>query len=163
MNQQGHKVARCTVERLMREPGMQGSARNRHVITTIPGGQVHRAPDLVAAAPNRCLVADFTHIRVWSATVYFAFVMNTLSHRIVNWSATTVKETVFVLDAPEMELWQRDRDQPPARTGKLRGAEEQHAGARRADLGVQVPKRTIYFSARPKSSRRPSARRPRPP
>jgi putative transposase len=34
------------------------------VITTLPGGQVERAPDrldrdFVAAAPNRCWVADF--------------------------------------------------------------------------------------------------------
>ncbi|MFJ7181088.1 IS3 family transposase [Streptomyces massasporeus] len=44
LNRQGHAVARCTVERLMREFGIQGAVRGKLVITTIPGGQVQRAP-----------------------------------------------------------------------------------------------------------------------
>ncbi|WP_393101724.1 IS3 family transposase [Streptomyces sp. LN325] len=124
LNRQGHEVARCTVERLMRELGIQGAVRGKRVITTIPGGQVERAPnlvdrDFVAAAPNRCWVADFTHVKTWSATVYVAFVVDTFSRRIVGWSAATVKETVFVLDALEMAVWQRDRDQQAVQPGKL--------------------------------------------
>ncbi|MER6532203.1 IS3 family transposase [Streptomyces sp. NPDC001508] len=124
LNRQGHAVARCTVERLMRELGIQGAVRGKRVITTIPGGQAERAPDLVdrdfvAAAPNRCWVADFTHVKTWSATVYVAFVVDTFSRRIVGWSAATVKETVFVLDALEMAVWQRDRDQHPVQPGEL--------------------------------------------
>lgn len=124
LNRQGHAVARCTVERLMRELGIQGAVRGKRVITTIPGGQVQRAPDLVdrdfaAAAPNRRWVADFTHVKTWSATVYVAFVVDTFSRRIVGWSAATVKETVFVLDALEMAIWQRDRDQQSVQPGEL--------------------------------------------
>ncbi|MFL4909701.1 IS3 family transposase [Streptomyces sp. MMS24-I2-30] len=124
LKRQGHAVARCTVERLMRELGIQGAVRGRRVITTIPGGQVQRTPDLVdrdfvAAAPNRCWVADFTHVKTWSATVYVAFVVDTFSRRIVGWSAATVKETVFVLDALEMAIWQRDRDQQSVQPGEL--------------------------------------------
>ncbi|MGW4985223.1 IS3 family transposase [Streptomyces mirabilis] len=124
LNQQGHAVARCTVERLMRELGIQGAVRGKRVITTIPGGQVQRAPDLVdrdlvAFAPNRCWVADFTHVKTWSATVYVAFVVDTFSRRIVGWSAATVKEPVFVPDALEMAIWQRDRDQQSVQPGEL--------------------------------------------
>ncbi|MEV5012842.1 IS3 family transposase, partial [Streptomyces sp. NPDC055692] len=66
LSRQGHAVARCTVERLMRELGIQGAVRGKRVITTIPGGQVERAPDLVdrdfvAGAPNRCWVLVNTH------------------------------------------------------------------------------------------------------
>jgi putative transposase len=94
------------------------------VITTLPGGQSDRAPDLVdrdfvAGAPNRCWVADFTHVRTWASVVYVAFVVDTFSHRIVGWSVATVKETVFVLDALEMAIWQRDRDEHPVRPGEL--------------------------------------------
>jgi putative transposase len=104
LNRQGHAVARCTVERLMRELGITGAVRGKKVITTLPGGQAERAPDLldrdfVAAAPNRCWVADFTHVKTWAGVVYVAFVVDTFSRRIVGWSAATVKETVFVLDA----------------------------------------------------------------
>ncbi|WP_405417556.1 IS3 family transposase [Streptomyces microflavus] len=124
LNRQGQGVARCTVERLMRELGIAGAVRGRRVITTLPGGQVERAPDLldrdfVAGAPNRCWVADFTHVKTWSGVVYVAFVVDTFSRRIVGWAAATVKETVFVLDALEMAIWQRDRDQHPVQPGEL--------------------------------------------
>ncbi|MCX5317762.1 IS3 family transposase [Streptomyces sp. NBC_00154] len=124
LNRQGHEVARCTVERLMRELGITGVVRGKRVITTVPGGQVERAPDLVdrnfvAAAPNRCWVADFTHVKTWSGVVYIAFVVDTFSRRIVGWSVATTKETQLVLDALEMALWQRDRDQIPYTKGEL--------------------------------------------
>ncbi|MEU7468871.1 IS3 family transposase [Streptomyces sp. NPDC044984] len=118
LNRQGQAVARCTVERLMRELGITGAVRGRRVITMLPGGQAGRAPDLVdrdfvAGAPNRCWVADSTHVKTWAGVVYVAFAVDTFSRRIVGWSAATVKETVFVLDAPEMAIWQRDRYQHP--------------------------------------------------
>ncbi|WP_329347122.1 DDE-type integrase/transposase/recombinase [Streptomyces microflavus] len=96
MHRQGRPVARCTVERLMRELGITGAVRGRKIITTIPDSAVERAPDLldrnfVAAAPNRCWVADFTHVKTWSAVVYVAFVVDTFSRRIVGWSAATSK------------------------------------------------------------------------
>lgn len=124
LKRQGHEVARCTVERLMRELGVQGAVRGRRVITTIPGGQAGRAPDLVdrdfvAGAPNRCWAADFTHVKTFAGVVYVAFVVDTFSRRIVGWSAARVKETVFVLDALEMAIWQRDRDQHPIQPGEL--------------------------------------------
>ncbi|MFE9614329.1 IS3 family transposase, partial [Streptomyces sp. NPDC006012] len=124
LNRQGRRVARCTVERLMRELGITGAVRGKLVITTLPGGQAERAPDLldrdfVAAAPNRFWVADFTHVKTWAHVVYVAFAVDTFSRRIVGWSAATVKETVFVLDALEMAVWQRHRDQHPVSPGKL--------------------------------------------
>ncbi|WP_393096896.1 IS3 family transposase [Streptomyces sp. LN325] len=124
LHRQGHVVARCTVERLMRELGIAGAIRGKKVITTSPDTAVERAPDLldrkfVASAPNRCWVADFTYVSTWSGVVYVAFVVDTFSRRIVGWSAATSKETRLVLDALEMALWQRDRDQHPHRRGEL--------------------------------------------
>ncbi|MFD1313901.1 IS3 family transposase, partial [Streptomyces kaempferi] len=124
LHRQGHVVARCTVERLMRELGIAGAIRGKKVITTSPDTAVERAPDLldrkfVASAPNRCWVADFTYVSTWSGVVYVAFVVDTFSRRIVGWSAATSKETRLVLDALEMALWQRDRDQHPHRKGEL--------------------------------------------
>ncbi|WP_327371568.1 IS3 family transposase [Streptomyces sp. NBC_01217] len=115
LRRQGHRVARCTVERLMRELGIAGAVRGKKVITTIRDHAAERVPDLldrdfVAPAPNRCWVADFTHIAAWARTVYVAFVVDTFSRRIVGWSAATSKETQLVVDALEMGLWQRDRE-----------------------------------------------------
>jgi putative transposase len=130
LNRRGHGVARCTVERLMRELGLAGAVRGKKVVTTVPDKAAQRAPDLldrdfVAPAPNRCWVADFTHVATWSGVVYVAFVVDTFSRRIVGWSAATSKETRLVLDALEMALWQRDRDQQP----HVRGALIHHSDA----------------------------------
>ncbi|WP_328565072.1 IS3 family transposase [Streptomyces coelicoflavus] len=121
---QGHIVARCTVERLMRELGVTGAVRGKKVITTMADSSVERAPDLldrtfVAPAPNRCRVADFTHVSTWSGVVYVAFVVDTFSRRIVGWAAALSKETRLVLDALDMALWQRDRDEHPYQRGEL--------------------------------------------
>ena len=114
LNRRGQNVARCTVERLMRELGLSGAVRGKKVRTTIPDPSAERAPDLVkrqfvAGAPNRCWVADFTHVPAYVGTVYVAFVVDTFSRRIVGWSAATNKQTPLVLGALEMGLWQRDR------------------------------------------------------
>ncbi|MFD8514385.1 IS3 family transposase [Streptomyces antimycoticus] len=124
LNRQGHAVARCTVERLMRELGITGAVRGKKVITTIAGPAAWRAPDLldrdfVASAPNRCWVADFTHVAAWSGVVHVAFVVDTFSRRIVGWSASTSKETQLVLGSLEMALWQRDREGRPHTPGLL--------------------------------------------
>ncbi|MDL5206553.1 IS3 family transposase [Streptomyces sp. ALI-76-A] len=124
LSRQGHAVARCTVERLMRELGITGAVRGKKVITTIIDPAAERAPELldrdfVASAPNRCWVADFTHVATWNGVVYLAFVVDTFSRRIVGWSAATTKETRLVLDALEMALWQRDRDGFPRAQGEL--------------------------------------------
>jgi putative transposase len=115
LNRRGEKVTRCTVERLMRELGLEGAVRGRKVRTTVPDPAAERAPDLVkrifvAPEPNRCWVADFTYVQAYSGTVYVAFVVDTFSRRIVGWSAATSKATPLVLGALEMGLWQRDRE-----------------------------------------------------
>ncbi|MFF3691624.1 IS3 family transposase [Streptomyces sp. NPDC002187] len=45
LNRQGHAVARCTVERLMRELGLAGAVRGKKVITTVTDPAAGRAPD----------------------------------------------------------------------------------------------------------------------
>jgi putative transposase len=90
LNRQGRAVARCTVERLMRELGITGAVRGRKVITTLADAAATRAPDLldrdfVADAPNRTWIADFTHVAAWAGTVYVAFVVDTFSRRILGW------------------------------------------------------------------------------
>ncbi|GAB2865207.1 hypothetical protein GCM10022221_76840 [Actinocorallia aurea] len=124
LHRQGRPVTRCTVERLVREIGISGSVRGKKHITTVSDPSAARAPDLldrdfVAAAPNRCWVADFTHVAAWAGVVYVAFVVDTFSRRIVGWAASTSKQTRLVLDALEMGLWQRDRDGHPHQRGSL--------------------------------------------
>lgn len=114
LRRRGHRVARCTVERLMRQAGLAGVVRGRKIRTTVSDPGSERASDLVnrdftAARPNRCWVADFTHVAAWSGVVYVAFVVDVYSRAIVGWAAATNKRTPLVLAALDMGLWRRDR------------------------------------------------------
>lgn len=67
LRRDGIEVARCTVERLMRQTGLAGAVRGRRIRTTVSAGDGHRAGDLVnrdfrAEGPNRLWVADFTYV-----------------------------------------------------------------------------------------------------
>lgn len=112
---EGIDVARCTVERLMRQNGLRGVVRGKRVRTTIPDDAAERPVDLVdrnftAAGPNVLWVADFTYVMTFSGTVYVAFIIDVFSRRIVGWKADTSMKTSLVLDTLEMALWVRARD-----------------------------------------------------
>lgn len=76
LNREGIAVARCTVERLMHELGLQGVRRGgatRHTTTSDPAAA--RPADLVERQfsprrPDATWVADFTYVATWSGTVY---------------------------------------------------------------------------------------------
>jgi putative transposase len=109
----GRPVARCTVERLMRELGLRGARRGRPTITTRADRHSERAPDLVdrnftAARPNQLWVVDLTYVPTWSGTVFTAFVSDVFSRRIVGWRCASSMPTELPLDALEMALWTRE-------------------------------------------------------
>ena len=88
LNREGIAVARCTVERLMREMGLEGARRGRRRRTTIPDSRAARPADLVQRQftpqrPDRLWVADFTYVATWSGTVYVAFVLDAYCRRIL--------------------------------------------------------------------------------
>ena len=113
LRREGHDVARCTVERLMREMGLQGVTRGRKKRTTIPADQNHRRLDLVqrrfqADRPNQLWVADFTYVATWSNFVYTAFVIDVFSRMIVGWRVSSSMSAELTLDALEQALWARE-------------------------------------------------------
>jgi putative transposase len=114
LNREGTRVGRCTVERLMRDLGLQGAVRGRPRRTTIPDDAAERPGDLVdrqfhAEAPNRLWVADLTYVRTWSGFVYVAFITDVFSRRIVGWQASTSLRTDLALHALEQAIWDRAR------------------------------------------------------
>lgn len=115
LNGEGVAVARCTVERLMRELGLTGARRGKRHRTTSADAAAARPADLVQRrfnplAPNRTWVADFTYVPTWSGMVYVAFVIDAYSRRILGWRAATSMKTSLVLDALEQAVWSRTRD-----------------------------------------------------
>ena len=82
-------VARCTVERLMRNMGLHGAVRGKAFkVTTVADETAARPPDLVhrafaATRPNQLWVADITYVATWAGFAYVAFVVDVFSRRIV--------------------------------------------------------------------------------
>jgi putative transposase len=110
----GHRVGRDRVKRLMRAHGIQGAKRRgKPWRTTTPDPGAQRPPDLVdrnfsAAAPNRLWLADFTYLRCWEGVVFFSFVIDAFSRRIVGWQFSQSMRTDLVLDALRMALTRRE-------------------------------------------------------
>jgi len=109
-------VARCTVERLMKQQGLEGVRRGKRCKTTVPADMAEIPLDLVqrqftAAQPNQLWVADITHVATWSGFVYVAFVVDVYSRFIVGWRVLKHMRTDLVLDALEQALWLRGKPQ----------------------------------------------------
>jgi putative transposase len=71
-----------------------------------------RRPDLVqrqfaVEAPDRLWVADLSYLRCWEGVVFFAFVIDACSRRVVGWQLASHMRTTLVLDALRMALGQR--------------------------------------------------------
>jgi transposase InsO family protein len=120
MMREGFAVARCTVERLMRDMGLAGVIRGKPVRTTIsdkaaPCPLDHVNRQFRAPAPNRLWVSDFTYVATWAGFVYVAFVIDTYARRIVGWRASRTAHAGFVLDALEQAL----HDRRPVHRGGL--------------------------------------------
>lgn len=115
LNKNGHRVARCTVERLMRDLGLSGARRGKaYVATTDSDHDLRRPADLVsrsfaAPAPNRLWVADLTYVKTHSGWVYVAFIVDVYSRMVVGWQASRSLRSDLAIDALEMAIWQRRR------------------------------------------------------
>ena len=110
----GFEVARCTVERVMRQAGLVGVQRGRKAPrTTTPDAAAVRPPDLVnrdftANGPDQLWLSDITYVPTREGFVYVAFVMDAYSRRIVGWQTGDHLRTDLPLEALEMALWNRN-------------------------------------------------------
>jgi putative transposase len=113
LRREGTHVARCTVERLMRDLELQGARRGRRFTrTTCADDQLPRPSDLVArqfaaSAPNRLWVADLTYVKTHSGWVYVAFVVDVFSRYVVGWQVSNSLRSDLAIDALEMALHSR--------------------------------------------------------
>jgi putative transposase len=115
LHREGIAVARCTVERLMGELGLEGVRRGKPRRTTTADAAAARPADLVernfsAARPNQLWVADLTYVATWSGFVYVAFIIDAFSRFLVGWQASRSLRTDLALDALEMAIWARRGD-----------------------------------------------------
>lgn len=90
LGSEGVSVARCTVERLMGDMGLQGVICGKSVRTTIndkaaPCPLAHVNRRFHSARPNALWRSDFTYVSAWGGFVCVAFVIDAFVHRTVGW------------------------------------------------------------------------------
>jgi putative transposase len=115
LNREGHKVGRDQVARLMDGLELSGVVRGKRKRTTYPADVSQCPADLVerkftASAPNRLWVSDLTYVSTWSGFAYVAFVIDVFSRFIVGWRVSNSLHAELALDALEMAIWRRQRD-----------------------------------------------------
>jgi putative transposase len=109
----GETVGRDHVKRLMHTHGIQGAKRRgKPWRTTIADAAATRSPDLVnrdftADRPDALWVADFSYVRCYEGMVFFSFVIDVFSRRIVGWQFAGHMRTDLVRDALRMALTRR--------------------------------------------------------
>jgi len=112
---EGERVGRHRIARLMRELALKGYPKKRYKVTTDSDHHFaiapnHPAQDFTASAPNQRWVADITYIRTGEGWLYLAVVLDLFSRAIVGWSMSHRMTRDLVLKALMMALWNRRPD-----------------------------------------------------
>jgi putative transposase len=139
---EGWRIGRKRVARLMREAGLCGVSRRKWITTTRRRPDARPAPDLVERnftvdQPDRLYVADITYVPTWAGFLFLAVVLDACTRRIVGWAMANHLRTELVLDALNMALHQRrptdvihHSDQGTQYTSIAFGLRCKHAGVR---------------------------------
>ena len=109
---EGWRIARKRVARLMREAGLCGVSRRKWISTTQRRADARPAPDLVerdftADEPDQLYVADITYVPTWAGFLFLAVVLDACTRRVVGWAMANHLRTELVLEALNMALHQR--------------------------------------------------------
>jgi len=109
---EGWRIGRKRVARLMREAGLFGVSRRKWISTTHRRPDARPAPDLVerdftADEPDQLYVADITYVPTWAGFLFLAVVLDACTRRVVGWAMANHLRTELVLEALNMALHQR--------------------------------------------------------
>lgn len=112
LRDEGTRVGRKRVARVMKSAKLVGVTRRRWTTTTRRDRNAVPAPDLVnrefsAKGPNQLWVADITYIPTWTGFIYLAVVLDVWSRKIVGWAMESHLRSALVLDALNMAIERR--------------------------------------------------------
>jgi transposase InsO family protein len=113
LTEQGERVGRNRVIRLMQEQELVARARRRYRSTTMSEHDQPIAPNLLdrrfeAEEPNQRWVGDTTELRIGeSGRLYLAAILDLYSRFIVGWAVSAVNDRHLTLKALEMALRRR--------------------------------------------------------
>ncbi len=112
----GEKVGRKRVLRLMKEDDVVGKQRRRRfVVTTDSKHALPIAPNVLdrkfeVSQANRSWVGDITYLRTLEGWLYLAVIIDLFSRRVVGWAIEDHMETSLVMGALAMALRRRHVD-----------------------------------------------------
>jgi transposase InsO family protein len=116
LRNQGIRVGKQRVQRLMQKHGIQARGKLRfRVITTDSKHDLPIAPNLLnrnftAAAPNQAWVGDFTYIATGEGWLFLAVVIDLFSRKVIGWPMRPDMHRDLVIDALEMAWFRRSPD-----------------------------------------------------
>ena len=116
LREDGHRVSRKRVARLMRELGLEGRRKRRFRATTDSQHPFPVAPnvlmrDFEVEAPNTAWVADITYLATLDGWLYLAVILDLFSRRVVGYALSDRIDRELVLEALRRAL----ESQPGAR------------------------------------------------
>lgn len=111
LKEQGRKVNRKRVQRIMREDNLLCLTKRKFVVTTDSAHGLKTYPNLAGSMEvsglNQLWVADITYIRLEEEFVYLAVILDAHSRRVIGWHLDNTLEESLTLTALRMALDQR--------------------------------------------------------
>lgn len=109
---EGRKIARKRVARLMREADISARRKRRRVLTTKRDATHPVAPNLLnreftALAPNTKWVTDITYIPTMQGWLYLAVILDLYSRAVVGWSMSASCDEALAENALQMAVARR--------------------------------------------------------
>jgi putative transposase len=112
LRDEGHRVSRKRVARLMRELGLEGRRKRRFRATTDSGHRFPVAPnvlmrDFQVETPNTAWVTDITYLATLEGWLYLAVILDLFSRKVVGYAMSERIDRALVLDALRQALVKR--------------------------------------------------------
>ena len=108
LQREGRRINRKKILRIMRERDLLCRPRRRWVKTTDSNHTFPRYPnriqDRTVTAPNQIWVADITYIRIQTAFVYLAVILDLFSRKVIGYALSRRIDTALSLQALKMAI-----------------------------------------------------------
>jgi putative transposase len=116
LRNEGIRVGKKRVARLMKAADLKGASRRKRPSTTNSQESARSAPDLVerdftASAPDELWVADITYVPTNAGYLYLAVVLDAFSRQVVGWAMADHLRTELVMGALDMAAKQRSPEE----------------------------------------------------
>ncbi len=115
LHREGISINHKKVSRIMREKGLKAKQTRRYIKTTDSNHPYPIYPNLIKDQPitaiNQVWVADITYIRILTAFVYLAVILDLCSRKAIGYAISRNIDTALSLEALRMAIQDR---KPPA-------------------------------------------------